>query len=50
MRDPELHQKFHDGLGELVRVVYVPEMSPEDYQQLVQEEWDRTHQEAPGAA
>jgi hypothetical protein len=43
MDDADLHQKFHDGLRELARRVEAADMSPEDYERALREEWDRTH-------
>ena len=45
MNDAALHQRFHDGLRELARMVYCPDMSPEDYGQLIREQWNRDHPE-----
>jgi hypothetical protein len=43
MADLELHQQFHDGLRELARLVVAPDMTPEEYERVIREEWDRTH-------
>ena len=43
MADPELHQKFHDGLRELARRIEAPDTTPEDYEQAIREHWQRDH-------
>lgn len=40
VRDGKLHQRFHDGLRELTRQVYAPDMSPEEYEQAIREAGD----------
>jgi len=39
--DPVLHQKFHVGLRDLCRRVYCPDMTPEEYEQAIREQWER---------
>ena len=41
--NPELHQKFHDGLREICRLLYAPDTTPEEYEQAIREQWDRDH-------
>lgn len=41
MRDPELHQRFHDGLREITRLVCCPDVPPEEYDQAIREQWER---------
>jgi len=41
MADPELHQKFHDGLRELARQVEAPNATPEEYEQAIRAQWER---------
>ncbi len=43
MADPVLHQRFHDGLREICRRVEAPDMSPEEYDAILREQWDRDH-------
>jgi hypothetical protein len=50
MADAELHQKFHDGLREIARRVEAPDMTPEEYEQAIREEWERRSGGVPGAA
>ena len=35
VRDSALHQRFHDGLKEMARMVYAPESTPEEWERLV---------------
>jgi hypothetical protein len=48
MTDPELHQRFHDGLRETARRVFAPDMSPEEYEAAIREIWDREHGQEAG--
>ena len=43
MADPELHQKFHDGLREICRWIEAPDSTPEEYEQAIREQWQRDH-------
>lgn len=43
MADAGLHQRFHDGLREIARRVEAPQMSPEQYEAAIREQWDRDH-------
>lgn len=36
VRDTALHQRFHDGLREVCRKLYAPDMTPEEYAQAVE--------------
>ena len=40
MGNPELHQRFHDGLREIARHVEAPDSTPEEYEQAIREEWE----------
>jgi hypothetical protein len=41
VRDTELHQRFHDGLGEMARKVFAPDSTPEEWQQAIREVAER---------
>ena len=40
MGDPELHQRFHDGLREIARHVEAPDSTPEEYEQAIRAQWE----------
>lgn len=37
VRDPELHQRFHDALREMARMIYAPDSTPQEWDQAVTE-------------
>lgn len=39
MADPDLHQRFHDGLREIARHVEAPDSTPEEYERAIAEQW-----------
>lgn len=41
VHDPALHQRFHEGLGEMARKVYAPEATDEEWAQAIAEEAER---------
>ena len=43
MADGMLHQRFHDGLREIARLVEAPDTSPEEYEAAIRVQWDRDH-------
>lgn len=47
MADPELHQRFHDGLREISRRIEAPDMTPEEYDQAIRAEWEREGRPLP---
>jgi hypothetical protein len=44
MGDSALHQRFHDGLRELSRLVEAPDSTPEEYEQAIREHLEREGQ------
>lgn len=36
IRDLGLHQRFHDGLREVARKLFAPEMTPEEYAHAIE--------------
>ena len=40
MGNPELHQRFHDGLREIARHVEAPDSTPEEYEQAIRAQWE----------
>lgn len=41
MLNAELHQRFHDGLRELARMVEAPDSTPAEYEQAIREAAER---------
>jgi hypothetical protein len=41
VRDTTLHQRFHDALREMARMIYSPESTPEEWDRAVAEEGAR---------
>ena len=41
MGDPELHQRFHDGLREIARRIEAPDSTPEEYEQAIRDHQER---------
>jgi hypothetical protein len=36
--NPELHQRFHDGLRDIARRIEAPDTTPEEYEQAIREQ------------